>query len=96
MNQFVARLLNNFVNEVVIEGLARSRLFQRFAVATNATMKDVQKTSADKLKTTLGDLVGEKQATSIKSGPPLKPLTGFPGFVSAFIKEIRKDMGASR
>lgn len=92
MNQFVSRVLNNFVNEVVVEGLAKSRTFQRFAVATDATLKDVHKASADKLKTAFEDIAGEQQTSAMKSGPPLKPLSGFPGFVSAFVKEIRKDL----
>ena len=92
MNQFVSRVLNNFVNEVVVEGLAKSRTFQRFAVATDATLKDVQKSSADKLKAAFEEVAGEQQANAFKAGPPLKPLSGFPGFLSAFIKEVRKDM----
>jgi hypothetical protein len=94
MNQFVSRVLHNFVNEVVVEGLAKSRLFQRFAVATDATLKDVQKASADKLKTAFEDIAGEQPTSAVKSGPPVKPLSGFPGFVSAFIKEVRKDIGS--
>ena len=93
MNQFVSRVLNNFVNEVVVEGLAKSRTFQRFAVATDATLKDVQKASADKLKTAFEDIAGEQQSNAFKEGPPVKPLSGFPGFVSAFVKEVRKDIG---
>lgn len=91
MNQFVSRVLNNFVNEVVVEGLAKSRLFQRFAVATDATLKDVQKASAEKIKTAFEDIASETQANAMKSGPPQKPLGGFPGFASAFVKEVRKD-----
>lgn len=80
------------MNEVVVEGLAKSRTFQRFAVATDATLKGVQKTSADKLKAAFEDFAGEQQANAFKTGPPLKPLSGFPGFVSAFVKEVRKDL----
>ena len=93
MNQFVSRVLNNFVNEVVVEGLAKSRTFQRFAVATDATLKDVQKASTEKLKAAFEDIAGEQQTNVMKAGPPIKPLSGFPGFVAAFIKEVRKDLG---
>jgi hypothetical protein len=101
MNQFIIRLVNHFVNEVLVEGLAKSRTFQRFAVVTDATIKDIQKASADKLKTAFEEFSGQQQVYGMKSNgplpsPPPKPLTGFPGFVSAFIKEVRKDMGIGR
>jgi hypothetical protein len=100
MNQFVARIVNHFVNEVLIEGLAKSRTFQRFAVLTDATIKDVHKASTEKLNAAFEEFAGQQASgnagSGISSGPPLKPLTGFTGFISAFVKEVRKDMGLGR
>jgi hypothetical protein len=103
MNQFVARIVNHFVNEVLIEGLAKSRTFQRFAVLTDAAIKDVHKASSEKLKTTFEEFAGQQMNGSSNmagggsvTGPPLKPLAGFSGFVAAFVKEVRKDLGMGR
>jgi hypothetical protein len=102
MNQFIARVVNHVVNEVIVVGLAKSRTFQRFAVRTENTLQSVQKAGAESLlKQTFGESVaGESSATAAATsktarsgGPPPKPLTGVPGFVSAFVKEIRHDLG---
>jgi hypothetical protein len=106
MNQFIARVVNHVVNEVVVAGLAKSRTFQRFAVRTENTLQSVQKASAESLlKQTFGETAAESSSTATgaaataaaknasSGGPPSKPLTGFPGFVSAFVKEIRHDLG---
>lgn len=101
MNQFIQRVVNHVVNEVIIEGLAKSRMFQRFAVRTDATIKDVQKASTEKLNTAFEEIAKQQVSGSatVAGGaprPPQKPLTGFPGFLSAFVKEIRKDLGMGR
>lgn len=102
MNQFITRVVNHFVNEVLIEGLAKSRTFQRFAVRTDATLKDVHKASTEKFSTAFEEIAGQQARGSstvsggAAAGPPHKPLTGFAGFASAFIKEIRKDLGIGR
>jgi hypothetical protein len=103
MNQFIARVVNHVVNEVIVVGLAKSRTFQRFAVRTENTLQSVQKAGAESLlKQTFGEGVAgaESSATAAAAsktarsgGPPPKPLTGFPGFVSAFVKETRHDLG---
>lgn len=100
MNQFIARLVHNFINEVVVEGLAKSRTFQRFAVTTDATLKNVHKASTEKLKTAFEEFSTTANASTAQQAmnntPPIKPQTGFPGFISAFMKEVRKDMGVGR
>lgn len=102
MNQFIARVVNHVVNEVLIEGLAKSRTFQRFAVRTDAALKDVQNAGTGKLGSAFENVAGQQVrgsstvAGGTAAGPPRKPLTGFPGFASAFIKEIRKDFGMGR
>ncbi|KAK9905648.1 hypothetical protein WJX75_003868 [Coccomyxa subellipsoidea] len=45
---FFARVLNHLVNEVLVQGLANNRMFQQFAVRSNAWMTEVAKKSADK------------------------------------------------
>jgi hypothetical protein len=109
MNQFIARVVNHVVNEVIVVGLAKSRTFQRFAVRTENTLQSVQKAGAESLlKQTFGEGAGVAGVAGAESsaaaaatsntarsagGPPPKPLTGVPGFVSAFVKEIRHDLG---
>lgn len=36
------RVLNYLVNEVIVQGLANSRTFQRFAVRTDATLNELK------------------------------------------------------
>jgi hypothetical protein len=103
MNQFVMKIANHIVNEVLIKGLGNSRTFQRFAVRTDASLKNMQKTGADSLNKTFEEVVGQQTRASSTSaqgaaaaGPPQPPLRGFPGFRSAFFKEIRKDFGGGK
>ena len=94
--QFIQRVVNYLANEVIIKGLANSKTFQRFAVRTDATIRDVHKTGTETLNQTLEETLAAAATQQAKAGaaagPPPKPLTGFPGFVSAFFKEIRKDL----
>ena len=100
MNQFIQRVANYVANEVIIKGLANSKTFQKFAVRTDQQLKDVQKMGSEQINKTVEEL--SKSASSAAAadaagggggGPPRPPLRGFPGFVSCFFKEIRKDMG---
>jgi hypothetical protein len=104
MNQFITRVVNHVVNEVIVVGLAKSSTFQRFAVRTENTLQSVQKASAESLlKQTFGETATATESfastataaskNASTGGRPPKPLTGFPGFVSAFVKEIRHDLG---
>ena len=86
MNQFVQRVVSYVVNEVIITGLANSKLFQRFAVSTDASLKKYTET----LNKTLEQLAQQETSTASR---PVLPRTGFTRFVSAFAKEIRKDLG---
>ena len=101
MSQFIQRIANYVANEILIKGLANSRTFQRFAVRTDKNLQDIHKKGSEALNNVLDEAVVGQQvrasSTSTKaanaSGPPQPPLTGFPGFLSAFVKEIRKDLG---
>ncbi|KXZ56148.1 hypothetical protein GPECTOR_1g126 [Gonium pectorale] len=44
---FVRRVIDHILNQVLVEGLANSRWFQRFAVWSHATMKELQAKSRD-------------------------------------------------
>ena len=103
MNQFVQRVANYVANEILIKGLANSKTFQRFAVRTNKSYSEAQEAAKKTFEDNLENLA--KQATSTAdgaataassggaaSGPPKPPLTGIPGFFSAFAKEVRKDI----
>lgn len=97
MNQFVQRVANYIANEVLIKGLANSRTFQRFAVKTDSSIKEMHKTGTDNVSKAFEDIAGQQIRTSSTqaasaTGPPQPPLRGFPGFVSAFIKELRSDI----
>mmetsp|Transcript_13476 Transcript_13476/g.30887 ORF Transcript_13476/g.30887 Transcript_13476/m.30887 type:complete len:86 (+) Transcript_13476:145-402(+) len=44
---FFQRVFNYIANELLVEGLANSRTFQRFAVRTNEFLKDASKQAAE-------------------------------------------------
>jgi len=94
--QFIQRVVNYLANEVIIKGLANSKTFQKFAVRTDASIREVHKTGTETLNKTLEETLAAAATQQAKAGaaagPPPKPLTGFPGFVAAFFKEIRKDL----
>ena len=100
-SQFVNRIANYVANEVLIKGLANSRTFQRFAVRTDKSFKELHKASTETINSTLEDLSKKAADAAVSGGgqaaggggPPKPPLTGFPGFASAFYKEVRKDLG---
>ena len=99
MNQFVQRVANYVANEIIIKGLAHSKTFQKFAVRTDAQLKQMQQKGSEHINKAVEDLA--KSATNTvgggaSAGPPKPPLRGFPGFVSCFFKEIRKDLGMGR
>lgn len=97
MNQFIQRVANYVANEVIIKGLANSKTFQKFAVRTDQQLKDVQKMGSEQINKTVEELSKNASGAAVEAGaaggPPRPPLRGFPGFVSCFFKEIRKDMG---
>lgn len=47
---FFQRIASHFLNQVLVDGLANSRTFQRFAISSNAKMQDIAKKSADAKK----------------------------------------------
>ena len=102
-SQFVNRLANYIANEVLIKGLANSRFFQRFAVRTDKSIQDLHKagtetfneaytTAAEAAASQVSGETAAGGATTTKGQRPQPPLTGFNGFVSAFFKEIQKDL----
>ena len=98
MNQFVQRVANYVANEIIIKGLAHSKTFQKFAVRTDAQLKQMQQKGSEHINKAVEDLAKSSTNTvgggaSAAAGPPKPPLRGFPGFVSCFFKEIRKDLG---
>jgi hypothetical protein len=105
MNQFVQRVANYVANEIIIKGLAHSRTFQKFAVRTDAGLREAHRTGTEALNKTLEEVISQAgnaastaTAGSARSarGPPVRPKTGFPGFVSAFFKEIKRDIGIGK
>ncbi|PNH12503.1 hypothetical protein TSOC_000621 [Tetrabaena socialis] len=44
---FIRRIIDHLLNQVLVEGLANSRWFQRFAVWSNSAMKELQAKSKD-------------------------------------------------
>ena len=92
--QFIQKIINYVTNEVIIKGLANSKTFQKVAVRTDHHLRQFQKTGEETLNKTLEELTKEEARTAaLGNGPPKPPLTGFKGFASAFVKEVRKDMG---
>mmetsp|Transcript_13194 Transcript_13194/g.28969 ORF Transcript_13194/g.28969 Transcript_13194/m.28969 type:complete len:101 (-) Transcript_13194:1836-2138(-) len=94
--QFFQRIINYVANEIIVKGLANSKTFQKFAVKSDHHMRQFQKTGEEAVNKTLDELNKNGvsgAAASGFSGPPQPPLTGVPGFVSAFFKEIGKDLG---
>ncbi|KAJ4798887.1 UvrABC system C protein [Rhynchospora pubera] len=43
---FLGRVMSYIVNEIVVEGLANNRSFQRFAVKTNKTIQELSNKAA--------------------------------------------------
>jgi len=100
-NQFIQRVVNYVANEVIIKGLANSRTFQRFAVRTDKSLQDLTKASSETFQQAMNELAQQQQKQQVRlsssqAGPPQPPLGGFVGFVSAFVKEIRKDLGMGK
>jgi hypothetical protein len=104
-SQFVNRVVSYVANEIVIKGLANSRVFQRFAVTadhhlneikktTDQALNEISKSSTDQISAVLEKVAA--QQTTAAQGPPVPPLRGVAGFASAFAKELRKDFGVGK
>ncbi|GFH51435.1 hypothetical protein CTEN210_07911 [Chaetoceros tenuissimus] len=112
MNQFIQRVANYVANEIFVKGLANSKTFQKFAVRTDSHLSEMKKGGVESLNSKLDDLhkaateaaystaEAAKNSSSKSSyhtsGPPTPPKGGFPGFVSAFGKEVKKDLGIGK
>lgn len=88
--------------------MANSKTFQKFAVRTESHLQNLKQGGRDKLNSHLDELhkaateAAFSSTSTLKSsgtrgmhtnGPPIPPKQGFSGFISAFGKEIRKDLG---
>lgn len=93
---FIQRVMNYVANEIIIKGLANSKVFQRVVVRADHQLRQFHQTGQEQLERTAEQLSKLNQAGSQAAGPPVPPLTGFPGFVSAFFKEVRKDLGMGK
>ena len=101
--QFIARVVNYVANELIVKGLANSRTFQKFAVRTNQQYQELNKHGTDKITKTFEEMAKNQAGSSSAaasgaaagSAPqaPQRPLRGIPGFMLAFAKEVRKDLG---
>mmetsp|Transcript_39449 Transcript_39449/g.57956 ORF Transcript_39449/g.57956 Transcript_39449/m.57956 type:complete len:107 (-) Transcript_39449:491-811(-) len=106
MNSFINKIASYVANEIIIKGLANSRTFQRFAIRTDTHIQTAKKSGQETLDSTLDGLhkattkaassLGGTTAAAKNGGPPQPPLRGFLGFISAFGKEIRRDLGAGK
>lgn len=103
MNQFVNRIANYVANEILIKGLANSKTFQRFAVRTDSKLQDLHKTHTEKISTVFEELgttsaqqVRMNSTAAANAGPPQPPLRGFPGFIRAFVHEVKRDFGGGK
>lgn len=106
MNQFIQRIANYIANEVLIKGLAESRTFQRFALKTHNRIQEFKGKGQETLNSTLDEVhkAASEAAHSAPSsadvastkGPPSPPDRGLSGFLSAFIKEVNKDLGIGK
>jgi hypothetical protein len=98
MSQFIQRLATYLTNEVLIQGLANSKTFQRFAVQTNTSITRLKKTGTQTIQQTIDKYASTSSATASNSASrippaPHPPRRGFVGFVSAFVKEVQSDLG---
>ncbi len=107
------------IQEIFIKGLANSKTFQRFAVRTDAHLRNLKETSNETINSKLDELHKTATKTAFSggstfgssasegmssasrgtyhtSGPPIPPKTGFSGFVQAFGKVLRRDLGIEK
>jgi hypothetical protein len=121
MNQFVQRIVNYVANEIFIKGLANSKTFQKFAVRTDAHLRNLKESSNDVINSKLDELHKTATKTAFSSGstfyssasegmssasrgtyhtntrgPPIPPKSGFSGFIQAFGKALRRDLGIEK
>ena len=100
-SQFIRRVADYVANEILIKGLANSKTFQRFAVRTDKNIQDLSKMGTEHVNKAFDSLTQAEQqqqvrASSTMTRRPQPPLTGVRGFVAAFFKEIRKDLGLGK
>ena len=89
----------------MIKGLANSRTFQRFALRTHNSIEGLKKDGVETLNSKFdavhkaandaaySSTSSTKSTSSSSVRPPEPPLQGLAGFVTAFAKVVRKDLG---
>lgn len=91
--QFFARILHWVANEIVVEKLANSRSFQRFAVRTADSIEKAKAMTAEKLQQSIEDV--PRMVKDSMQKPPQRqvPRPGGVSFFDALKEEIAKDFG---
>lgn len=67
MNQFFQRVANYVANEILIKGLANSKTFQRFAVRTDAQLRNLKETSNETINSKLDEIHKTATKTAFSS-----------------------------
>jgi hypothetical protein len=88
MSGFFGQIFRYLANEVVVEQLAKSPTFQRFALRTDARMQAAQKKSEELLKSV--GTKGEEYIAKQKGGAPESE---FGKFWKEFTEEIQSTAG---
>lgn len=67
---------------------------------TQTNLDEAKKASAEYMSKSIEQLekmtVEEIAAANAAAGPPQAPMRGVPGFLTAFAKEVRKDIGIGK
>lgn len=58
-------------------------------------MEEAKKAGTEMMEKGINTLTAE-EVMAANQGPPQAPLRGVPGFLSAFVKEVRRDMGIGK
>jgi hypothetical protein len=96
-----------YSKEILVKGLANSKSFQKFAVRTDSHLRNAKEGGAEHFNLKIDELhkaateaaySTTSKAANTKTAyhttkPPVPPKSGFPSFISAFWKEVRKDIG---
>ena len=99
MSGFFAKLVQYFASEVMVKALANSKVFQRFAVKTdaflNTNMKNVKSVGTETLNTFVKNgekVVREQAANAVKSAGNNGMFSKVFVYAKAIQNEIKKDL----
>ena len=62
---------------------------------TQASVEEAKKVGTEMMAKGINTLTAE-EVLAANQGPPQAPLRGVPGFLSAFAKEVRRDIGIGK